>query len=107
MKEPFQSRYFVDETNAPEGGNAWGTGFSISWQRGPLGQGEKRLAPNGAFVETIIDVVRERLENYQHSRFACVENEEAIKHLEAALLVLNSRTLRRSVEGTEGTLSGK
>ena len=107
MIEPFHSKYFFDETNAPEGGNAWGTGFSISWQRGPLGQGDSRLAPNGAFVETIISVVKERLENYQHSRFACEENAKAIGYLEQALEVLNNRTKRRVSEGVEGTLLGK
>jgi len=107
MKEPFQSRFFFDASQAPEGGCSWGTGFCISWQRGPLGQGESRVAPNGAFVETIIDVVRERLANYQDSRFACKENEEAIKHLKAALEVLDSRTKRRVTEGVEGTLQGK
>lgn len=107
MIESFQSRYFFDATEAPEGGNAWGTGFSISWQRGPLGQGDTRISPNGAFAETIIAVVKERLENYQHSRFACDENEKAIEYLAKALEVLDSRTKRRVKDETEGTLQGK
>lgn len=92
-----------DENGNPTGGCVRGTGINIEWQDGPLGRGEDRVEPNGAFVETVIDATRQRIEYYQKSKFACRENALAITKLEEALHWLNSRTNRREVQGTEGT----
>ncbi len=73
------------------------------WQDGPLGRGEDRKEPNWAFVETVIAVARGRLNFYQKSKFACVDNETAIEYLEAALEVLNKRTKDRETRKVEGT----
>ena len=107
MRVGINSHQFADATGAPEGGVTFGVGFTISWQRGPLGRGDDRKAPNGAFVEDIIEAAKDRLRFYQGSRCACAENEAAIDKLESALAILESRTARREQAGVEGTLAGK
>ena len=48
------NEHWVDENGNPAGGITQGVGFTISWQNGPLGTGEERKEPNGAFVENVI-----------------------------------------------------
>jgi hypothetical protein len=96
-----------DDQGRPIGGTVRGVGLSIDWQNGPLGRGEDRLAPNGAFVETVIRSALQRLEYYQATQFRCRENALAIIGLEDALRALKSRTKRRESDGTEGTYQGK
>lgn len=62
----------LDRNNIPTSGYASGEGISISWQNGPLGRGKDRKTPNGAFVETVIDIAKNRLEFYQLTEFNCV-----------------------------------
>lgn len=96
----------VDENGNPTGGSVTGVGIDINWQSGPLGRGEERAQPNGAFVETVISAAKQRVEFYQTAsdgKFACQENLEAIRALERALMFLEKRTERRESEGTEGT----
>jgi len=106
MRSPVHSHRFFGPGDAPEGGQTFGAGFAIAWQRGPLGRGKDRIAQNGAFVEDVIFAAKERLEFYQASRFNCPENALAIEHLEAALAALDSRTRRRESQQTEGTHQG-
>ena len=87
----------------PAGGTAVGTGMVITWQNGPLGRGEDRKEPNGAFVETVIDAARQRIEFYNESGFDCVENKNAIHYLEKALAELEARTEDRESQRVEGT----
>lgn len=90
----------------PAGGYVRGTGLSIDWQNGPLGRGFDRHEPNGAFVETVIEAARQRIEYYQtgcNGKFACRENALAITKLEEALHWLNHRTAAREARGVEGT----
>lgn len=103
-KQGFKTHQFLDETGAPEGGCTFGTGFTISWQRGPLGRGPERIEPNGAFVEDIIEAAKNRLEFYQESRFASPYNAVAIDHLRMALESLHRRTADREAREVEGTL---
>lgn len=103
MLDRFSARNFLTNAGMPAGGYVEGVGLRIYWQNGPLGRGEDRLAPNGAFVETVIAAARQRLDHYQGTRFACNENQLAIDALDAALVALNSRTARREAAGTEGT----
>lgn len=105
MRTTIASHHFLDD-DKPNGGQTFGNGFAIAWQRGPLGRGEGRVEPNGAFVEDVIAAALERLEHYQASRFACAENAEAIDYLKAALAVLGHRTARREAQGVEGTHKG-
>lgn len=103
MQKAFTSHHFHDANKLPSGGHVYGTGFAIAWQSGPLGRGEERKTPNGAFVEDVIAAVVDRLEWYQASGFSCFENANALRHLRDALAVLESRTKRREIAGIEGT----
>lgn len=97
------SHHFEDELGLPAGGHTYGTGFSISWQRGPLGRADQRTKPNGAFVEDIIKAAEDRLGHCQRTNFKCDENDQAIIHLQRALYYLNQRTEDRTRRGVEGT----
>lgn len=103
MLDNFFSEHWVDEKGNPAGGISCGKGFTISWQNGPLGKGADRKEPNGAFVETVIAAIIDRLNFYQNSEFQCQENANAIMGLLAALSNLNSRTLNREKRDVEGT----
>lgn len=92
-----------DENENPAGGEVRAIGIAIDWQNGPLGRGEDRKQPNGAFVEGIIQSAIQRLEFFQESKFKCRENALAITKLEEALHWLNWRTLKREQRGIEGT----
>lgn len=92
-----------DANGNPAGGSAIATGITIAWQDGPLGRGTERNEPNGAFVETVIAIAKERLEFYQASRFTSPYNARAINALETALSTLNARTQEREVRAVEGT----
>ena len=98
-----QSNHFTDPDGNPAGGATYGVGFAIAWQTGPLVDGDVRQEPNGAFVEEIINAAIDRLEYYQSTKFACRNNQEAIQHLQLAVVALNFRTLDRESRGVEGT----
>jgi hypothetical protein len=102
LSKVFEDQW-TDANGNPAGGISEGRGFTISWQNGPLGRGADRKEPNGAFVETVIDAVRLRLEFYQASQFNCETNAVAIHHLELALASLNERTAEREERAVEGT----
>ena len=102
----FTSENWIDNDGNPSGGYVSGTGLDIRWQNGPLGRGEDRQEPNGAFVETVIAAAAERIRFYQDSKYNCRENALALTKLEEALHWLNSRTQRREAEGTEGLHKG-
>lgn len=97
------SDQWLDENGNPAGGVSCGKGFCISWQNGPLGRGADRKEPNGAFVETIIDAAKRRIEFYQSSKFACEENILALHYLNLALVALDKRTKERECREVEGT----
>lgn len=106
MKQGHFSEHWSDADANPAGGVSSGRGFTISWQNGPLGRGETRREPNGAFVEDVIEAVIRRIEFYEDSRFACHENKMALEMLRAAAEWLDSRTKareQRQVEGTHAT----
>lgn len=102
--QPFVALNDDDEDGKPAGGYVAGVGLHIHWQDGPLGaMGDPdRKEPNGAFVETVLAAVLQRIEYYQ-TRFPCEENQAAIEAIQVALYALNSRTNRRIAQGTEGT----
>jgi len=96
----------TDENGNPTGGEVRGTGLSIDWQNGPLGRDESRMAPNGAFVETVIAAAKQRIEFYQdaaNGKFKCRENAMAITKLDEALMWLDKRTQAREARQVEGT----
>ena len=105
MIDKFVATNDNDVNGNPAGGNVSGTGLQIDWQNGPLGRPENgtRIAPNGAFVETVIAAALQRIEYYQATKFKCRENAIAVTKLEEALLWLNYRTQKREVQKVEGT----
>ena len=102
-----------DGNGNPAGGFVKGVGIDINWQNGPLGTGETRHEPNGAFVEGVLKGLIERMNYYQgydkikerdaRGKFWCKENEMALNHLIEALMWLNKRTKDREDRGVEGT----
>ena len=106
MLASFSSSNLTDVHDLPAGGSVEGTGLSIQWQNGPLGTGDERKEPNGAFVETLIAAALQRIEWYQEvndGKFACDENRWAIQCLDSALVHLDNRTKERESRGVEGT----
>lgn len=103
MRVGFHAKNRTNDDGTPTGGHVCGTGFTIGWQDGALGRDGDRVAPNGAFVEDVIDSAKQRLEFFQDSKFACESNEKAIEHLQAALDALDSRTKDREERKVEGT----
>lgn len=106
MLAEFKAKNNVDSEGNPTGGTVEGVGLEIGWQMGPLGRGENRKEPNGAFVETVIAAAKQRLEFYQSAsdgRFNCQENADAINALHSALQVLDHRTRARETREVEGT----
>lgn len=103
MQQGFDAENWNDEAGNPAGGVVIGKGLDISWQNGPLGRDEERVAPNGAFVEDVIEAAAQRIRYYQNSGFACRENAIALTKLEEAILWLDKRTRDRESRGVEGT----
>ncbi len=103
MRQALNESHVLDTDGNPAGGTTSGLGISISWQSGPLGRGDGRLPPNGAFVEGVIAAALGRLEFYQTSKFKCRENALAITKLQEALHWCQHRTADRETRGVEGT----
>ena len=96
----------TDPNGNPTGGSFAGTGIKIEWQNGPLGRDADRQKPNGAFVETVLSGVLQRIQFYQDAnggKFKCRENAIAITKIEEALLWLDKRTRDREERKVEGT----
>lgn len=111
MIQDLDQDHVYDDNGNPAGGTTQGIGIDIRWQDGPLGRGEDRQGPNGAFVEGVIKAAIGRLQFYQSDplepgkpgRFACRENALALTHLEEALHWCQHRTAAREGRGVEGT----
>lgn len=103
MSENIKQYHWTDAEGVPEGGQTFGRGFAIAWQKGPLGRGEFREEPNGAFVEDIIQAAVGRLEFYQNSKFSSDFNRDAPHFLGEALKSLQARTAEREKRKVEGT----
>lgn len=103
MKQGHFEEHWSDAEGNPAGGTSSGRGFAISWQNGPLGRGDKRRMPNGAFVEDVLAAVIGRIDFYQSTKFACGENAEALYHLRRGAELLDARTRDREQRRVEGT----
>jgi hypothetical protein len=103
VRQQIVSHHLDDPNGNPAGGHTSGIGIEIDWQDGPLGRGDARREPNGAFVEGVIAAALDRLEYYQRSQFRCRENALAITKLEEALHWLQARTSNREARQVEGT----
>ncbi len=102
MKQGHFEEHWLED-GKPAGGVSSGRGFAISWQNGPLGRGNDRKEPNGAFVEDVIQAVIGRIEFYQASEFACDANARALDALAEAAEELDARTKDREKRAVEGT----
>ena len=103
MKQEIRVKNEVDEKGNPAGGTVRGIGIQIDWQNGPLGRGADRMEPNGAFVEGVLEAVRQRMEFYECSEFSCPQNTWAMHHIQMALHWLEARTANREMRQVEGT----
>jgi len=75
------------------------TCLKVLFQNGPIGE----MGVNGITQEVLLAIVADRLQAFQAGPYACVENAEALKHVEAAQEALLSRTRARMARGVEGT----
>ena len=71
----------------------------VDFQEGPV----KEVGLNGVQNEDLLQMVIARLQAFQNSAFACVENADALKKIQEALAILNARTAKRQSRGVEGT----
>lgn len=71
----------------------------IEFQAGPI----QEAGVNGISNESLLAVVRDRLECFQCGPYACVENFEALKDVISAMDRLRARTIARMERGVEGT----
>jgi hypothetical protein len=65
--------------------------INIKFQEGTI----QENGVNGAQIEDVIDLLVDRLSNFQKGDFACRENSLAITKLEEARMWLNERTRKR------------
>lgn len=75
------------------------TCLKVLFQNGPIGE----AGVNGVTQEVLLAIVADRLQAFQSGPYACPENGEALKHVEAAQEALLSRTRARMARGVEGT----
>ena len=105
----------VDSDGNPAGGNARDgpinhtdphrcgfPGILIRWQDGPVADRHRYGAQNGAFVEDVLLCVKKRIEFYQASKFACMENAQALESVQTAIKALEDRRKDRRDRGVEG-----
>lgn len=105
MRQRIDADYFTDAKGNPCGGHTASMGLLISWQDGPLidPQWGEPLAPNGCFVQTVIDAAIDRLRFHNRTQFACAANDEALEYLRRANAVLDRRQREREERGVAGT----
>lgn len=94
--------HVTDDNGNPAGGHSEARGITVDWQNGPLAVDGQRREPNGAFVESLLQIALGRLYWYQDSKFKCRENALAITKIEEALHWMDHRTKNREARGVEG-----
>jgi hypothetical protein len=72
--------------------------ININWQEGTV----EENGVNGVQIEDVIDILVERLTEFQKGAFPCRENALAITHLQEAQNWLYRRTMERKKQGIEG-----
>ena len=98
LEQSYSCVTHLDGDGNPAGGTACAKGLEITFQSGLVDQ---ESGPNGVFVETILKIARDRVKDYQASRFSCRENALAITKIEEALHWLDHRTRDRIARGVE------
>lgn len=100
---------FTDEAGKPAGGVAYielpgdREVVYVKFQNGPILESGGR---NGAFVEDLLFIAKQRIEWYNAVGFSCPENLKALQGIQEALGALEARTQRRIAQGVEGTHKG-
>jgi hypothetical protein len=89
---------FDTKTN-PSSGLVLRDATRLVFQNGPIAE----VGVNGVTHEALLAILADRLRGFQSGRYACAENAEALKHIEAAQSVLLNRTRARMARGVEGT----
>ena len=72
----------------------------IRFQKGPRNQ---TGSVPGVTESDLLEIVRNRLENFQNGDHPCRENEAALEYVEEALMWLNRRTEERRCRGVLGS----
>lgn len=80
----------------PDGGQSYGIGFCIAWQRGSL----KDNGRNGAFIMEVLEACLDEL-RWKNRQFPSPHNEFALSDLECCLGHLHDRMEARKAEGTQ------
>ena len=101
------SEFSVDSDGHPTGGYTYLAveddqgipAVQITWQDGIIGD----AGQNGAFVEDLLEAVRQRLQFFNSTEFRCRENSIAITKIEEALQWLDWRTRQRLLGNVENT----
>lgn len=92
-------KYRISSNGCDEQGDMYPS-VDISFQHGP------RKDPNsthGVLDTDLLEIVRDRLRGFQSGPYSCYENEQALVHLEEALMWMNRRVedrIERNVLGT-------
>lgn len=73
--------------------------IDITFQHGP----PQDVGINGCRVEDVIEVIVQKLLDFQGRELACEENAEALYHLQEACDALVRRRRRRELQGLIGT----
>lgn len=73
---------------------------NIEFQHGPR---KDVNSVHGVLDTDLLEVVRDRLTAFQAGEFACDENEQALRHIEEALLWMNLRVENRAERNVLGT----
>jgi hypothetical protein len=70
----------------------------IKFQKGPI----KEVGVNGIFIEDLLNICADQLEQFQASDFATRENACALTHIQEALMWLKKRTEDRDLRNVLG-----
>lgn len=71
----------------------------IEFQKGPI----QEVGINGLTERDLLEILKNRLENFQASEYRSDYNEHALKHIRQAIEALDARTADRTERGVEGT----
>ena len=70
----------------------------IKFQKGPV----QEEGLNGIFIEDLLLIIKDQLEHFQNSEFACQENDDTLRHVRDALASTRARQYERSLRGVQG-----
>lgn len=92
-----KSCLYLDPNGDPNGGYAFGNGFTIAL---------RRPAEDGADIVEVLEAVRNLLllvNKANNGKFECPENIDSLDHLQTAIARQHERTRDREDRGVEGT----